>query len=68
MFKIYLDSASSLLRIINLGLGWWFSNCPCKSFSSVAQSCQTLCEPMDCSMPYQVPEVTEQNVLANKME
>ena len=35
MFKIYLDSASSLLRIINLGLGWWFSNCPCKSFSSV---------------------------------
>ena len=43
---------------------------PCLSsvqFSSVAQSCPTLCEPMDCSMPglpvhHQLPEVTQTHV------
>ena len=36
-------------------------------FSSVAQLCQTLCDPMDCSMPgltvhYQLPEFTQTHV------
>ena len=36
-------------------------------FSSVAQSCPTLCEPMDCSMPglpvyHQLPELTQTHV------
>ena len=36
-------------------------------FSSVAQSCPTLCNPMDCSMPgipvhHQLPELTETHV------
>ena len=36
-------------------------------FSSVAQLCPTLCDPMDCSMPglpvhYQLPEVTQTHV------
>ena len=41
----------------------------CKSvhFSSVAQSCLTLCDPMDCSMPglpvhCQLPELTQTHV------
>ena len=37
---------------------------PNNQFSSVAQSCPTLCDPMDCSMPgfpvhYQLPELTQ---------
>ena len=37
------------------------------SFSSVAQLCPTLCEPMDCSMPgfpvhYQLPELAQTHV------
>ena len=36
-------------------------------FSSVAQSCPTLCDPMDCSMPglpvhYQLPDITQTHV------
>ena len=36
-------------------------------FSSVAQSCLTICDPMDCSMPglsvhYQLPEFTQTHV------
>ena len=36
-------------------------------FSSVAQSCPTLCDPMDCSMPglpvhHQLPEFTQTHV------
>ena len=36
-------------------------------FSSVAQSCLTLCDPMDCSMPgfpvyHQLPEPTQTHV------
>ena len=32
-------------------LAWLFSEVPLVQFSSVAQSCPTLCNPMDCSMP-----------------
>ena len=36
-------------------------------FSSVAQACPTLCDPMDCSMPgfpvhHQLPELTQTHV------
>ena len=39
----------------------------CFQFSSVAQSCPTLCDPMDCSMPslhvhHQLPEFTQTHV------
>ena len=38
-----------------------------RSFSSIAQLCLTLCEPMDCSMPgfpvhHQLPELTQTHV------
>ena len=38
-----------------------------QSFSSLTQSCLTLCDPMDCSMPglpvhYQLPEFTQTHV------
>ena len=44
-----------------VGLTFW------DKFSSVAQSCPTLCEPMDCSMPglpvhHQLPELTQTHV------
>ena len=43
------------------------SYCSSVQFSSVAQSCLTLCEPMDCSMPglpvhHQLPEFTQIHV------
>ena len=44
------------------------SNCsPKRLFSSVTQSCPTLCDSMDCSMPgfsvhYQLPELTQTHV------
>ena len=39
----------------------------CSQFSSVAQSCLTLCNPMDCSMPgfplhQQLPEIAQTHV------
>ena len=41
-------------------------------FSSVAQSCPTLCNPMDCSMPglpvhHQLPEFTQTHVIESVM-
>ena len=51
--------------------GWrnqapWFRLCSVQ-FSSVAQSCPTLCDPMNCSMPglpvhHQLPEFTQTHV------
>ena len=42
-------------------------NLPSVQFSSVTQSCPTLCDPMDCSMPgfpihHQLPEHTQTHV------
>ena len=42
-------------------------NCPHFQFSSVTQSCQTLCNPMDCSasdfpVHHQLPELTRMSV------
>ena len=44
-----------------------FSNTSLVQFSSVAQSCPTLCDPMDCSTPglpvhHQLPEFTQTHV------
>ena len=41
-------------------------------FSSVIQSCQTLCDPMDCSTPvlpihHQLPELTQTHVPSNHL-
>ena len=41
--------------------------CPSVQFSSIAQSCLTLCDPMNCSMPglpvhHQLPEFTHTHV------
>ena len=47
---------------------WFSNNCVTgKSFSSVTQSCLTLHDPMDCSMPgfpvhHQLPELTQTHV------
>ena len=47
--------------------GWHSVNICSVQFSSVAQSCLTLCDPMDCSMPdlpvhHQLPEFTQTHV------
>ena len=49
---------STIIKIV-----WYFQI----QFSSVAQSCLTLCDPMDCSMPglpvhHQLPEFTQTHV------
>ena len=45
----------------------WFCRVSLFQFSSVSQSCPTLCDPMDCSMPgfpvhHQLPELTPTHV------
>ena len=45
----------------------WIFLFPCLRFSSVAQSCPTLCDPMNCSTPglpvhHQLPEFTQTHV------
>ena len=45
----------------------WLGHRVLESFSSVAQLCPTLCDPMDCSMPgfpvhHQLPELTQTHV------
>ena len=46
---------------------WWFLYAGALLFSSVAQSCPSLCDPMDCSMPgfpvqHQPPELAQAHV------
>ena len=46
---------------------WATGEAPSVQFSSVAQSCPTLCDPMNCSMPglpvhHHLPEITETHV------
>ena len=50
-----------------LPLTYFFFLIPYAQFSSVAQSCLTVCNPMDCSMPgfpvhHQLPELTQTHV------
>ena len=56
--KVHLTSQSRMSDSKWVTVPSWFSQ-----FSSVAQSCPTLCNPMDCSTPgfpvhYQLPELT----------
>ena len=51
---------------IQASLGLWISLCALQ-FSSVAQSCLTLCDPVNCSTPgfpvhHQLPEITQTHV------
>ena len=51
----------SLLKLMSI------QSAPSVQFSSVAQSCPTLCKPMDCSMPglpvhHQLPDLTQTHV------
>ena len=64
MVHWFLFSSLSWLQK-NLSVLIIFFNC--HQFSSVAQSCQTLCDPTDCSMPdfpvrHQLPELTQTHV------
>ena len=43
--------ASPALQMDSLLLSHWGNYIPNNQFSSVAQSCLTLCDPMDCNMP-----------------
>ena len=50
-----------------IGSGTWLRNCPWVQFSSVAQSCPTLCNHMDCNMSglpvhHQLPELAQTHV------
>ena len=52
------------IKLLCLSFLHWFSSV---QFNSVAQSCQTLCDPMDCSMPglpvhHQLPELAQTHV------
>ena len=47
--------------------GRFFTTVPLGKFSSVAQSCPTVCDPMSCSMPglpvhHQLPEFTQTHI------
>ena len=62
-------AASRNLRLSKEGwVTYVMGNCPYSIlFSSVAQSCPTLCDPMDCSTPglpvqYQLPEFIQTRV------
>ena len=66
-------SYSSMMHLLQLMSQCWYiiinvlSYTPSVQFSSVAQSCPTLCHPMNCSTPgllvhYQLPEFTQTHV------
>ena len=60
-FFFFYWNKQSFKKLQMRGLPWWFQ------FSSVAQSCLTLGNPMDCSMPglpvhHQFPELTQTHV------
>ena len=62
--KILLTSVSRFCKYWLWSSNWWFN---WFQFSSVAQSCLTLCDPMDCSTPglpvhHQLPEFTQTHV------
>ena len=58
----FLKMCQILLCLIFLCIDWW-----CSQFSSIAQSCPTLCDPMDCGTPgfpvhHQLLELTQTHV------
>ena len=69
VFSSVLPTTFSLLKIYSLyPLQFWYSDASCTGqFSSLTQSCPTLCNPMDCSLPglpvdHQLPEFTQIHV------
>ena len=46
-----MDEAESFLKNICVSHTHTHTRCPVQSESEVAQSCPTLCDPMDCSLP-----------------
>ena len=61
------DTTFSLHPCLHLPFDFFLPNFSSVQFSSVAQSCLTLCDPMDCSMPglpvhHQLPELTHTQV------
>jgi len=68
-FNSVFPTTFSPLKIYSLyPLQFWYSDASCTGqFSSVTQSCPTLCDPMDCSLPglpvhHQLPEFTQTHV------
>ena len=65
LYKLTQFVQSKLVAYINLKL--WSPGCLSVQFSSVAQSCPTLCDPVNCSTPglpvhYQLPGFTQTHV------
>ena len=62
-----INSSVSLLMFVYTSIHLFKYSVSTCQFSSVAQSCPTLCNPMDCSMPgfpahHQFPELTQTHV------
>ena len=62
-FTIFISSLTKPYLTMGLISSWLIS----QKFSSVTKSCQTLCDPMDCSLPgflvhYQLPEFAQTHV------
>ena len=76
VYLLWKNVYSGLLPFFKLGCFLFVSMLSClsylytlaiKLFSSVSQSCLTLCDPMDCSTPgfpvhHQLPELTQTHV------
>ena len=63
LMKAYLKSDGRIFKVLKM-LSYNFSSV---QFSSVAQSCPTLCDPMNCSTPglpvhHQLPEFTQTHI------
>ena len=63
---IFVDFLSAHLLIFCLLINYWQEAFSSVQFSSVIQSCPTLCDPMDCTMPgfpiQQLPELAQTHV------
>ena len=64
---IFVDFLSAHLLIFCLLINYWQEAFSSVQFSSVIQSCPTLCDPMDCTMPgllvhHQLPEFIQTHV------
>ena len=65
--KVSWDEPASLFQCPNRDSFVWIGACSILQFSSVVQSCPTLCDPMNCSTPglpvhHQLPEFTQTQV------
>ena len=67
LFSIQVISHKNLIAILSKVFHTKVTTKAFSQFSSVAQSCPTLCDPMNCSMPglpvhHQLPEFTQTQV------